>query len=98
MVAPDTRPVAVQIAPTKVHRGGQTRVSITASPNDKVTMVVRYFHARPVTYHAGIGPSGRLIKQWKVARSAPVGKATVRIAISGDQQPYSGVLTFTVVK
>lgn len=98
MVAPDTRPIVLEIAPTTVHRGSQAKVTITASANDKVTMVVRYYHARTVTYRAGIGQSGKLIKQWRVSRSAPLGKASVKIAISGEAHPYKGVLKFTVVK
>lgn len=61
-------------------------------------MAVRYNRAKPITYRATIGKSGKLVKQWKVSRSAPLGKATVKIGIAGEPKPYTALVSFTVVK
>jgi hypothetical protein len=98
MVAPDTHPVAVEMTPTKVHRGGETQVSITGATDAHVTMVVRYSHGKPTTYRASIGHSGKYLKKWKVSRTAPLGKASVKITIAVTDKPYTAVVSFTVVK
>ena len=63
-----------------------------------MTFTVRYYHARPVKYRTTVGRTGKLVKQWSVAKTAPVGKATVKIIIADDRRPYSGLVSFTVVK
>lgn len=98
LVVPDTRPVVVEIAPTKVHRGGQTQVTVTGATDVHLTMVVRYSHGKPATYRASLGHSGKYQKKWKVSKSAPLGKASVKVTLAGAEKPYTAVVSFTVVK
>lgn len=98
VIAPDTHAVAVEISPTKVHRGGQTQVSVTASTDDKVTMTLRYSHGKATVYRTSIGKSGKLSKRWKIPKSAPVGKAGIKVDVVGDGKPFSATVSFIVTK
>ena len=98
VVASDTHSVAVEISPTRVRRGGRTQVAVTAKVDDKVTMVIQYYHGKPSSYRATIGRSGRLVKRWNVPKTAPLGKATVRIGVAGSGKPYNALVSFSVTK
>lgn len=97
-VLPQPHPVSVEISPTKVRRGGQTRVSVTAEADDQVSMVLKFSHGKPVTYKTAVGRSGKLLKRWKVAKTAPTGKASITVDIVGSATHYTGTLAFTVTK
>jgi hypothetical protein len=95
---PSERVVSVELSPLHVHRGGTTKATITASTDDKVTLVVRYHHARPVKYHGTVGSSGKLVKRWKVPRKAPIGKATVTVTVDGAGKPYRATASLVVTR
>lgn len=98
VVAPDTHSVAVEISPTKVRRGGRTQVAVMAKADDRVTMAFQYVHGKPSAYRATIGRSGKLVKRWNVAKTAPIGKATIRIHVTGDGKEYKTLVSFSVTK
>jgi hypothetical protein len=98
MVVPDTHPVAVEISPTRVHRGGQTQVTVSGAPDVHVTIVVRYSQGKAITYRSSVGHSGKYLKKWTVSKTAPLGKARVKITLTGIEKPYTAVVSFTVVK
>ncbi len=90
--------VSVELAPVHVKRGGTTRASITATSDDRVTLVVHYHRGKPVTYRATIGASGKLVKRWKVPRHAPLGKAAVKVTVDGTGDPYRTTVTLLVTR
>lgn len=90
--------VSVELSPLHVKRGGTTKATVAASTSDKVTMVVHYHTGRPVTYRAIVGSSGKLVKQWKVPRNAPLGKASVKITVAGTGSPYKTTVTMVVTR
>jgi hypothetical protein len=86
------------MSPNRVRRGQQARLTVTAAVDSPVTAVVRYHHAKPVTYHGKIGASGAYIKSWKVPKSAPLGKATLQVTVKSALNLYSGTIPFEVIK
>lgn len=98
VLAPQTQTVAVEISPIRVRRGQTTTVAVSATEHAKVTMVLRYSHGKPASFHSTIGSSRKLVKRWKVPKSAPTGKATVKIQVAGDGKPYNTTVAFTVTK
>jgi hypothetical protein len=98
-----TQSIAVEVTPVKVHRGGVTKAAITASPADKVTVVVHYKSGKPSTYKLTVGASGKVVKAWKIPRGAPVGKASIAITIDPSDRstlthPYTTTVTIQVTK
>jgi hypothetical protein len=90
--------VSVELKPLHVKRGGTTRASVTADTDDKVTLVVHYHRGKQVTYRATIGPSGKLVKRWRVPRKAPLGKASVKVTVDGTGDPYKTTVTLLVTR
>jgi hypothetical protein len=90
--------VSVELAPLHVRRGGKAKASVSAAPDAKVALVVHYHRGKPVTFRATVGDSGKLVKQWRVPKTAPLGKAAVKVTVDGDGDPYVTTVTLTVVR
>jgi hypothetical protein len=86
------------MSPSRIRRGQQARLTVTAAVDNLVTVVVRYRHGKPVTYHGKIGGSGTYIKSWKIPKSAPLGKATLQVTVKSTLNPYIGTIPFEVIK
>jgi hypothetical protein len=97
-VVPHQQVVSVTLSPTHVKRGHRAKLAIKAAHNDRVTMVLRYRVGKPATYRARIGGSGTLVRRWRVPQSAPTGKASVRIRVTGNSTNYGTTVAFAVVK
>jgi hypothetical protein len=95
---PVERVVSVELSPLHVKRGRTATASVTASADDKVTMVVHYNHGKTVTYRATVGASGKLVKQWKVPKNAPLGKAAVKVTVQGSGDPYVATATLLITR
>lgn len=96
LVAPQPA-VAVHVASPRVARGRTEKISVDASTDNVVSMVIRYKTGKPVVFRSRVNGSGTLIKAWKVPRTAAVGKATVTITVQGSSS-YTKTVTFTVTK
>jgi hypothetical protein len=86
------------MSPSRIRRGQQARLTVRAAVDNLVTVVVRYRHGKPVTYHGKIGGSGTYIKSWKIPKSAPLGKAAVQVTVKSALNPYIGTIPFEVIK
>lgn len=95
---PVAHSVSVELAPTHIKRGAMARASVSADAADKVALVVHYHRGKPVKYHATVGTSGKLVKKWRVPRTAPLGKASVKITVNGSGDPYTATITLTIVR
>lgn len=100
-VAPTAVPaepvVDVHLAAQKVSRGQTDQVSVDASTNDTVTLLIQFKSGKPITIRSKIGGSGLLVQKFKVPKSAPVGKAVVKISVKGSAN-YSKSIAFLVTK
>ncbi len=96
-VSPAVVSVAVHLSPIRVRRGQQAKLTVTATSDDKVTVVVRYRHGKPVTFHGKVNSSGTYTKSWKIPKSAPLGKGTLHVTVKSNVNPYSGSVSFVVV-
>lgn len=97
-VVPQQQVVRVALSPTHVKRGHRAKLSVTAARHPRVTLVVRYRYGKATTYRATIGKSGTLVRRWTVPKRAPVGKASVRIDLSGAGKHYSTAVSFVVTR
>jgi hypothetical protein len=97
-VSPSVVSVAVRMSPSRVRRGQQARLTVTASVDNAVTVVVRYRRGKPVTYHGKISGTGTYVKSWKIPKAAPLGKATLQVTVKGVPDPYRGTIPFEVIK
>lgn len=98
VVAPVMTAVSVEVSPVHVKRGQSAKVQVSASKAAKVTIMVRYHSGKPATYRATTDGAGKLVKTWRVPKSAPLGKARVQIDVAGEGKPYSTTVSITVVK
>jgi hypothetical protein len=100
-VAPTAVPavpvVDVHVAESKVSRGQTQEVSVDASTNDTVLVQVQFKGGKPITYRSKIGSSGTLVKKFKIPRSAPLGKAQIKVSVKGSAS-YSKTIDFLVTK
>lgn len=90
--------VDVKLETPKVSRGHAAKVTVDASTDDRVTVVVHYHRRKAATYHAKIGSSGTLVKSWKIPKTAPVGKAAVVVTVSGGAAKVSRKFVLFVTK
>jgi hypothetical protein len=75
------------------------KLVVTGAAEEAVTTMVQYRRSKPVTYHGKVASSGQYVKSWKVPRSAPLGKAQVKVAIGGPlKSAYVTVVDFVVLK
>jgi hypothetical protein len=100
-VAPTAVPaqpvVDVHVASSKVPRGQTQEVSIDASTNDSVSVTIQFKSGKPISYRTKIGSSGMVVKKFTIPRSAPIGKAQIRISVKGAAS-YSKTIDFLVTK
>jgi hypothetical protein len=100
-VAPTAVPaqpaVDVHLAAQKVSRGQTDQVSVDASTNDTVILLIQFKTGKPITFRSRIGGSGTLVQKFRVPKGAPVGKAVVKISVKGAGN-YSGTISFLVTK
>jgi hypothetical protein len=89
--------VDVHVSDTKVSRGQTQEISVDASTNDNVTVLIQFKSGKPITYRSRIGSSGTLVKKFKIPRSAPLGKAEIRIYVKGSAT-FSKTVDFLVTK
>jgi hypothetical protein len=101
-LSPGTVPLAhtvsVELAPLHVKRGETAKASVTASATAHVSLVVHYHRGKPVTYRATIGTSGKLVKEWRVPKKAPLGKATVKVTVDGTGDPYVTTIPLVIIR
>ena len=90
--------VAVKLSPVHVRRGHAVKLTVTASSGDQVTALVQYGHAKPVTFHGKVDSSGAYSKTWKVPKTAPLGKATLKVSVKNSVTPYTGTVYFVVTR
>jgi predicted dinucleotide-binding enzyme len=88
--------VDVRLATTKVSRGKTEKINIAASTDDVVVVTIRYRSGKPLVIKAKVGSSGTLVKTWTVPKSAPVGKASVKVVVESDGTQISKSFTFQV--
>jgi hypothetical protein len=78
------------------------KVEVTASDGDLVTIAVRYPKVKPLTFKGKVDQTGVYVKTWTVSKSAPLGRASVKVTIlSADKNapsPDPFVIGFTVTK
>jgi hypothetical protein len=100
-VAPTAVPpqpvVDVHVASVKISRGQTQEVSIDASTNDSVTVTIQFKTGKPITYRTKIGSSGMLVKKFTIPRSAPIGKAQIKVSVKGAAS-FSKTIPFVVTK
>lgn len=96
-VVPTEAVVDVHLASTKVSRGHEEKVNVAASTDDQVAIEVRYRTGKPKLYRATVGSTGTAVTTWKIPRTAPVGKGSIKISVSGAEM-YSKILFFLVTK
>jgi len=90
--------IDVSLSSSKVSRGQTQKVDVAGSTDDVVMVTIHYKSGKPVIYKATIGSTGKLTKSWKVPKSAPVGKATVKVAVQSDGTAVAKSFSFQVVK
>lgn len=96
-VVPTEAVVDVHLATAKVSRGHEEKVNVAASTDDQVAIEVRYRTGKPKLYRATVGSTGTAVTTWKIPKNAPVGKASIKISVSGAEM-YSKTLSFLVTK
>jgi hypothetical protein len=95
---PVVQSVSVELAPTHIKRGGTTKASVTAGADARVAFVVHYHSGKLTTYHAKVGESGKLTRHWRVPKTAPLGKGTVKITVQGAGDPYVTTIKLVVIR
>lgn len=95
---PVAHTVSVELAPTRIKRGAMAKASVSADADDKVVLVIHYHKGKPTTYRATVGTSGKLVKTWRVPKTAPLGKASVKVTVNGSGDPYSTTINLVVLR
>lgn len=90
--------VDIKLEVDKVARGHAVRLSIDASTDDAVTVIVRYHKGKSTTYRVKVGPDGTAAPTWKVPKSAPTGKGSIQVTVQGAIDRYAKSFVFTVTR
>jgi hypothetical protein len=90
--------VSVNLSPVRAKRGTAMRLTVQGTPDDRVSVVLQYHHGKPVTYHGKVDSSGTYTKTWKVPKLAPLGKAEVKVTVTGSQSAVPTTVDFVVLK
>jgi hypothetical protein len=90
--------VDVHLEASKVTRGQTQKLDVAASTDDVVMVTIQYKSGKPLIYRAKVGSTGKLSKTWKVPKSAPVGKATVKVVVDSGGTTVSKNFSFQVTK
>lgn len=97
-VSPPVVGVAIHLSAGHVRRGRMEKLTVTGPSGSGVSVLVQYRHGKPSTYHGKLDGAGTYVKTWKVPRSAPLGKSTVKVTVTGSDKPQQVSVSFTVVK
>lgn len=90
--------VDIKLGADKVSRGHFVHLSIDASTDDQVTVVVRYRTGKSSTYRLKVGPDGTATPAWKVPKFAPTGRASIQVTVQGSLDRYARTFAFTVTR
>lgn len=72
----------MEVKPAKVHRGKSLRISVKAPPDDSWVASIAYLHQKYVVCARYTHGSSSTVKACKIAKSAPLGKASLRVRFS----------------
>ena len=101
-VAPTVVPVqpvvAVKLSDNKVSRGDTVKLAVDASTDDQVEIDVQYHKWKPKVYKSKVGSSGTIVQSWKIPKHAPIGKATVKVTVTGSTDTLTKTLDLEVTR
>jgi hypothetical protein len=90
--------VSISLSPVRVRRGKAIKLSVMASAGNAVTASIQYRRGKPVTYRGKVDAGGQYMKAWTVPKTAPLGKAQVKVAIQRMEKSQPPAVDFVVLK
>jgi len=69
----------MEVKPAKVHRGKALKISVVAPADDSWAASIAYLHQKYVVCARYTHGSSSTVKACKIAKSAPLGKASLRV-------------------
>ncbi|GAC1319915.1 MAG: hypothetical protein NVSMB22_03690 [Chloroflexota bacterium] len=84
------------VSPDHVHRGHALKVSVFGRAGQAVVLTVGFAHHKPLVYRGKLEHSTTFVKSITVPQWAPLGRSSVKIALSGPAGSASTVSPYTM--
>jgi hypothetical protein len=90
--------VTAQLSPVRTGRGKDTKLQVTADPDDTVSGELRFARMKPIDFGGKVDGDGTYTKTIRIPKNAPLGQGEVWVSVKGPSTSYSTTLPLTVTK